>query len=702
MLIVLIGVMGVGAGVLIWTWVDAQGPRGRGNQAILPNRPLLGQGGEARPLLFAGPSASERQFGQPFSTDNLTQPQDLPADVRLCDKAERIFDDPIIPGESPRSLLGPKPESRGGPGVGLEAGTSLAPKVLERVKRATALVRVVRPDGQDGSGSGFFVESGILMTNAHVLGMLEREAAEPRRVELILNNGQADEARFPGKVLIVDRDHDLALVRVESPNPVLPAPLPVADGSKLIETQPVFIFGFPLGSSLGKAITVAESRVSSLRRDQNGILDRIQVTGGMHPGNSGGPVVDAAGNVVGVSVAIIKDTGINFAVSGERVNRLLAGRIDSLGLSYPRRVGDRHEWELKAVATDPLKRLQKVAVAWWWGQSAEKHPARRGQPQAPPTASIVELAPHSSTDFTGTLSLPANLPSGQVLWLQVRTIDSEGESSYEARWAELFTVPEPKTVRLNYRPRSGNHPIALKTDSALRVRRPDGDSHLLRVRADVTGEEKLLGQDDTGGWVWGVHLQKIDVSVRADDQVPRDPGIEAQTEHLPKLRVELRTDAQGRMTGGRCNLTEVPDEARMALGSFADDTARTLEFLSLSCPNRELAPGDSWTDPRDLAVLGAPAGVSVRMQLTYRYRGVVRQNDRDFALIEVSGTLAPGPNNPNLRGRAEGHLLADLQTGLVGHAFVRLQSAERNAATPDDDDEPGSSLADIEIRMRRQ
>src|SRR5262249_24009624 len=63
-------------------------------------------------------------------------------------------------------------------------------------------------------------------------------------------------------------------------------------------------------------ITVTTSSVSSLRRE-GGILKQVQVNGGMQPGNSGGPVTDTRGKVVGVSVAGITGTTINFAIPSD-------------------------------------------------------------------------------------------------------------------------------------------------------------------------------------------------------------------------------------------------------------------------------------------------------------------------------------------------------------------------------------------------
>lgn len=83
---------------------------------------------------------------------------------------------------------------------------------------------------------------------------------------------------------------DLAVLRVEGAD--LPPPLEVVPADDLLETQAAYVFGFPFGSSLGRAITLNTSSVSSLRRNNAGVLQRVQVNGGMNPGNSGGPVVD--------------------------------------------------------------------------------------------------------------------------------------------------------------------------------------------------------------------------------------------------------------------------------------------------------------------------------------------------------------------------------------------------------------------------
>jgi S1-C subfamily serine protease len=194
---------------------------------------------------------------------------------------------------------------------------------LTRVKKATVYIRAHVPGGVS-QGTGFFaVEQGLVVTNAHVLKMLD-SPRRPTRIDVVFDNGGPAERTFTAQLLSVSRNPDLAALRVHGAN--LPEPLPVRSAKFLTELQKVYIFGFPFGEQLGKDITVSESSVSSLRkRAGSNALKEVQVNGGMQPGNSGGPVVDSSGHVVGVAVSVIRGTQINFAIPGEDVRSFLRG-----------------------------------------------------------------------------------------------------------------------------------------------------------------------------------------------------------------------------------------------------------------------------------------------------------------------------------------------------------------------------------------
>ena len=94
-------------------------------------------------------------------------------------------------------------------------------------------------------------------------------------------------------------------------HPDFPSGVNTTDRAPLAETMPVYIFGFPFGEMLATskanpAVTIGKGTISSLREDDAGDAAVIQIDGDVNPGNSGGPVVDARGRLVGVTVAKVK------------------------------------------------------------------------------------------------------------------------------------------------------------------------------------------------------------------------------------------------------------------------------------------------------------------------------------------------------------------------------------------------------------
>jgi S1-C subfamily serine protease len=155
-----------------------------------------------------------------------------------------------------------------------------------------------------GQGSGFIIDkSGIILTNAHVVDRADK-------VTVTLKDGRVLE----GKVRGVDEVTDMAVVKVEAQD------LPVALLGDSDQVQ-VGDWAIAVGNPLGLDNTVTLGIVSTLKRSsaQVGIpdkrLDFIQTDAAINPGNSGGPLVDAAGEVIGINTAIRADAmGIGFAI----------------------------------------------------------------------------------------------------------------------------------------------------------------------------------------------------------------------------------------------------------------------------------------------------------------------------------------------------------------------------------------------------
>ena len=317
----------------------------------------------------------------------------------------------------------------------------LASATLKAVKESTVYLAVTFAGNRMVQGSGFFAgEANMVLTNAHVIGMGRDHGDFPERIDVVVNSGQEDERSYLGEVAGVDPELDLAMLRVVS-NDKLPPPLKVASGGDVEETQTVFIFGFPLGRELGKQISVSRSSVSSLRRNDSGVLERIQVNGGMHPGNSGGPVVDGKGRVVGVAVAVVKNTQLHLAIPGDCVREFLGGRIASVSIGKPRQQGAKLIAIVRVRLLDPMNQIRSVSLDYWLGPRGKARPPGLVAPVPvegeSPRESLSLHVGEGVAEGKWTIPLPGD---GQVIWVQPHFLTRSGEQ----RWAQATVVrPAP-------------------------------------------------------------------------------------------------------------------------------------------------------------------------------------------------------------------------------------------------------------------
>ncbi len=212
-----------------------------------------------------------------------------------------------------------------------EAVARVAPAVVtvqtERVQRAAAtsfdLFFGTRPGEQvaAGIGSGFIVrEDGVIVTNAHVV-------SGASRVSVALRDGTT----FPATVVGEDELNDLAVLHIEATG--LPtAPLGTSRGMLIGEW--VVAIGNPYGFLLGNPEpSVTAGVVSGVGRNLTGrgdgpgvYVDMIQTDASINPGNSGGPLINAAGEVIGVNSSIYTPSGgsvgLGFAIPIDRARRV--------------------------------------------------------------------------------------------------------------------------------------------------------------------------------------------------------------------------------------------------------------------------------------------------------------------------------------------------------------------------------------------
>ncbi len=188
--------------------------------------------------------------------------------------------------------------------------------------RAVAKVETVQTAGrgtffgQRGQGSGFLVtRNGEFLTNYHVI-----EGAD--QVKVILDGGQ----RLDGAVVGTDPGNDLALLRVDAAQVAGVTPLILADSSEVRPGQIAIALGSPFGLQGSVTVGIVSGVDRTLRpSSRRAISGMIQTDADIFPGNSGGPLLNSSGQVIGINTALATrgDESVGFAVPSNVARREL-------------------------------------------------------------------------------------------------------------------------------------------------------------------------------------------------------------------------------------------------------------------------------------------------------------------------------------------------------------------------------------------
>ena len=216
--------------------------------------------------------------------------------------------------------------------------------------------RIERIGGQGGHGSGFVIaQDGLVVTNFHVVG-------DAKTVRVSMPDGASSEGRVLGR----DPDTDIALVRADGSFADV---APLGDSKRLRRGQIAIAIGNPLGFEWTVTSGVVSALGRSMRASTGRLIDDvIQTDAALNPGNSGGPLVSSAGEVIGVNTAMIHGAqGIAFAVASNTANFVISeiirfGRVRRafIGISADTTNLPRRAALLSQVSTSTAVRLRSV------------------------------------------------------------------------------------------------------------------------------------------------------------------------------------------------------------------------------------------------------------------------------------------------------------------------------------------------------
>jgi predicted Zn finger-like uncharacterized protein len=617
-----------------------------------------------------------------------------PADSALSEDNTVSVDNPILDvSKEEKELPAAKP-----PKISAEAKAT--------VKKGTVYIRVTRAGG-GGSGSGFFASAeapNLVVTNAHVVGMLEPGTGPPNTIDVVVNSGQKEEKTYKGKLIGLDRTSDLAVIDI-GVKEGLPKPLKVRTATSVQELDEVYVFGFPLGERLGKEITIRDTSVSSLRK-RNGMLDRIQTKGGMDPGNSGGPVVDTNGHVVGVAVAIIVGREIQFAVPSDRVLGILYGRVRSMGIGQPIKTGEKITAPIRIETIDPRGQIKQAGVEVWTGNPPPKGkdrtrpPATSQPPQLPgdsPRKESMHRIVAGKGDFQenrvlrNTVELPP-LPPGKVYWVQPKWIRATGETLWGSAWVYKGGEPLlPKEVDLRTRYTESEAGRRVLLSVVDRIYAEDNDTPEVTTTVTAGFIERVVNATPAGPTL-ALFYQGAAKSMVQNAEDHPDPFMDTVRSNLNVMKARVQLDANGKVMMNQF-VTARTAQGDANMHRFHDAVKEGLDPAFLPLPNKLMKPRETWQANQMRLNLGDESTrihQSTVFNLTCTYLGTRSRAGREEAVIGIFG-----PSFAAARGVVHGQMVVDVATGTV-------RSVELNAVA----DVPsfhfvGGQVRNLKVRLTK-
>jgi S1-C subfamily serine protease len=208
--------------------------------------------------------------------------------------------------------------------INIKVYSDVSPSVVNITKTVVEYEFFFAPVAREGSGSGCVLDQeGNILTNYHVI-----ESAE--RLEVSLPNSSK---KYHAKVVGFDRQNDLAVIRLlEAPKEKL-RPISFGDSNALKVGQKVLAIGNPLGLQNTLTTGIVSSLGRRIQTESGDLVDNvIQTDAAINPGNSGGPLLNTAGEMIGINTSIFTirgggNIGIGFAIPTNTILRVVGELI---------------------------------------------------------------------------------------------------------------------------------------------------------------------------------------------------------------------------------------------------------------------------------------------------------------------------------------------------------------------------------------
>jgi S1-C subfamily serine protease len=207
---------------------------------------------------------------------------------------------------------------------------SLFPK--QQIERRVRLIEAPTLPGQMGTGNGArkFTATGFCLSTDGYIATAHHFAEDAKTFKVNTKNG-----KVAARLVVSDPEHDLAILKAEGS---FPSALALRSSETVKLGESIAVVGFPQTDVQGREPKIGRGEVASL----SGMRDdasMFQISAPVQPGNSGGPLLDLHGNVVGVVVALLRDAqAVNYAVKSSHLSKLCE-RIPELRNMAPQRMG---------------------------------------------------------------------------------------------------------------------------------------------------------------------------------------------------------------------------------------------------------------------------------------------------------------------------------------------------------------------------